>query len=253
MLAACRPASEVPKLDDDGRIPGEKEEQAVSIAFLKTLYKGAPVRITGEYLISGVVISNDYQGNFYKTLVVEDETGGIEIKLDLEGISRRFWVYSRVTVRCNGLWLGSYGGTLQLGTEPYDDYQTQFIPEGVAGEHIMGDNSFYGEMVPRTLEISELSTRDVSTFVAFDGVSFIAEEHGMSWAESDAETDTDRHLVSTAGDTLTVRTSRYALFAEYILPEETGRVQGVLGYFNGNYQLVVHGHKEFIPLRSERR
>ena len=209
VLVACRPASVVPE-PGDGHIPGEVDEQTVSIAFLKTLYNGAPVRITGEYLISGAVVSNDYQGNFYKTLVVEDNTGGIEIKLDVEDISGLFWVYSRVTVRCNGLWLGSYGGTLQLGTEPYGDFETQFIPEGSIADYFVNDRSSYGEVRPRLLDISELSLRDISTFAAFDGVSFIAEERGMGWADSAAETDTDRHLVSAAGDTLVVRTRRYA-------------------------------------------
>jgi hypothetical protein len=38
---------------------------------------------------------------------------------------------------------------------------------------------------------------------------------------------------------LVVRTSRYADFAHRILPSGSGYIEGVLGYFNGTYQLRV--------------
>lgn len=253
-ICACRPESVIPPgggLDDPG---GGK---TVSIAFLKTLYKGAPVKITGEYRITGTVVSNDDQGNFYKTLVLDDGTSGIELRLDMEDIFEVFWFHSRVTVRCNGLWLGDYGGTLQLGAEPFGDFQTQPLPGAAIAEHLQGDREFYGEVIPRTLTFGELSRRHISTFVKFDNVSFAREEHGLCWAMSEPSTDgteppsaTDRHLVDAAGDTLIVRTSRHARFAPWPLPEKVGNVYGVLGVFNGNYQLAVCYAHDFMPLEN---
>lgn len=77
----------------------------------------------------------------------------------------------------------------------------------------------------------------VGTYVAFEEVQFIDAEIGLSWSE--AETDTDRHLVDRSGDTLLVRTSRYADFADWILPSGSGYIEGILGYFNGTCQLKV--------------
>ena len=253
-LAGCRPASVIPSSDDpdDPNIPGPRGEQTVSIAFLKTLYNGAPVRITGEYRISGAVISDDGEGNFHKTLVLDDGTGGIEIRLDMEEIFKTFMIHTRVAVRCNGLWLGSYGGTLQIGAEPFEDFQTQPLSEVETAEHLYGDNEFYGEVRAHTLTFGELSQRRISTFVAFEGVSFIDEERGLSWAETEARAEnpeppssTNRHLVDAAGDTLRGRTSRYARFARWPLPQGAGRIEGVLGYFNGVYQLVVCDSEKF--------
>jgi hypothetical protein len=251
-MVACRPASVIP-FDDPGEpeIPGPpEEEETVSIAFLKTLYNGAPVRITGEWRISGAVVSSDREGNFYKTLVIADGTGGIEVRLDMEEIFKRFMIHTRATVRCNGLWLGSYGGTLQLGAEPFDDYQTQNLSEIEIAEHLQSDEEFYGEVRARTLTFGELSLDDISTFVAFEGVHFAGE--GLSWAETEVGGDgveppsaTNRHLVDAAGDTLIVRTSRYARFAPWLLPEGSGRIEGVVGYFNGDYQLTVSDSQNF--------
>jgi hypothetical protein len=234
---ACNPPSVIPEPNPDS--PPVMVEGAVSIAYLKTLYTGAPTKITGEVHIAGRVVSSDVRGNFYKTLVLDDGTGGIEIKLDLEQIFKHFRIHTLVTVRCNGLWLGSYGGTLGLGAEPYDDLQTQYIPEGDVPLHLTTDESFTDEVLPQRLVIGELSSRDISMFVCFEGVQFADEEMGLSWADSEAEHDTDRHLVDSAGDTLVVRTSRYADFAHRTLPSGNGYIEGVLGYFNGVYQLRV--------------
>jgi hypothetical protein len=242
---------------DDPNIPKPPgEEQTVSIAFLKTLYNNAPVRITGEYRIAGAVVSDDRRGNFYKTLVLDDGTGGIEVRLDMEEIFKEFWIHSRVTVRCNGLWLGSYGGTLQLGAEPCDDFQTRPLPPVAIAEHLFVDKEHYGEVKPFALTFGELSQRHVSTFVAFEGVRFV--EQGSCWAETETGTETgtetdptdppsatNRHLVDGDGNTLIVRTSRYATFAPWPLPEGVGRIEGVLGYFNGEYQLVVCDSEKF--------
>jgi hypothetical protein len=246
-LFSCRPASVVPEPEPGSNIPTPPgKEETTSIAFLKTLYNGAPTRVEGEYWISGAVVSSDVQGNFHKTLVLDDGTGGIEVKLDMERMFERFLYHSRVSVRCNGLWLGSYGGTLQLGAEPWDDYQTEPLSPMQIAEHLFADEAFYGEVLPRTLRFSGLSLRDVSTFVAFENVRFAAEERGMLWADIEDESATDRHLVDAAGDTLLVRTSRFADFAGWPLPEGEGYARGVLGYFDGRYQLVLSHYRDFI-------
>jgi hypothetical protein len=253
LMFACSPASVIPPPDDDGggNIPSPDNEQTVSIASLRTLYTGAPTLITREVRIAGAVVSDDREGNFYKTLVLDDGTAGIEVRVDIEQIFKLFAIHSRAAVRCNGLWLGSYGGVLQLGAEPWDDLQTQPLSPVDVAEHIFADTVFYGEVRPRTLAFSELSARDISTFVAFERVEFAREERGLSWAEPiETAAATDRHLVDEAGDTLIVRTSAHARFAAWPLPEGSGRVEGVLGVFNGDYQLVVTDSEKFYPLRD---
>lgn len=246
LFVACEPASKVP----------ESGEQDVSIAYLKALYSGVPTEITADMRITGTVVSSDRDGNFYHTLVLDDRSGGIEIKLGMDEIFKRFMIHTRVSVRCGGLWLGTYGGTLQLGTEPStgaepsETYETQQLNETEIAEHLFPDNGFYGEVLPRTVAIPELSERDVSTFVALESVRFVEAEQGLTWADvsQDAPPATDRHIVDTQGNTLIVRTSRYARFAARTLPRGTGRIEGVLGYFGADYQLVVTDAMKFSEL-----
>ena len=84
---------------------------------------------TGNYYIKGKVISNDEQGNIYKSLYIFDGTGAIELKLtnglfleypcDLEA-KKSVWVY----VKVRGLYLGNFRMMLSLGDIPTSSYNS---------------------------------------------------------------------------------------------------------------------------------
>ena len=78
---------------------------------------------TGDYYIKGKVISNDEQGNAYKSLYIFDGTAAIELKLT-NGLhldypcnfetGETMWVY----VKLRGLYLGNFRMMLSLGDVP---------------------------------------------------------------------------------------------------------------------------------------
>ena len=116
LAAACDTSEKLEYRPDDS-------PNRVSIAYLKSLYRSQPVRIAEDISIYGFVTANDDNGNLYKAICLADSTGGIMLRLDAERLYRRFWTGAAVTVRCNGLWIGSYGGMLELGTAPTSGYE----------------------------------------------------------------------------------------------------------------------------------
>ena len=60
--------------NEDG-VDDESWIDVVSIAHVKSLYRGYPLRIDDEVEIRGVVTANDSYGAYRYTLVVQDETG----------------------------------------------------------------------------------------------------------------------------------------------------------------------------------
>ena len=82
-IAGCR---------DDDRLSYEKDAQegdvppigVQSISVLKSLYHDRTIRITQEISIQGHIVANDTAGEFYKEIVVEDDTGGIVLSIDDE-------------------------------------------------------------------------------------------------------------------------------------------------------------------------
>jgi hypothetical protein len=209
----------------------------VSIAYLKSLYQRAPVLIDREIHIVGRVVSTDQFGAFYKNIVVEDPTGGIAIRVDMENYHRKYFAGDTYKIACNSLTISSYGGQLQLGTANGGYISDPHLPAVFTrGTPIAGS-------VPLRLTIGDIKPTHICRWVCFDGVQF--EESG-SWYSPEG-----RHIVDREGQRLVVRTSQHARFADEILPSGSGYIEGVLGVFNGTYQLEVWSESRAI-MKNER-
>ena len=111
-IAGCR---------DDDRLSYEKDAQegdvppigVQSISVLKSLYHDRTTRITREISIQGHIVANDTAGEFYKEIVVEDDTGGIVLSIDDERLYRTCRLFDFVTINCQGLTLGSEGALVK--------------------------------------------------------------------------------------------------------------------------------------------
>lgn len=236
-LASCVPRAEF--VGGDGEIapvrPGVTE---VSVASVRSLYRGYPATVADDWQLDVVVTANDRYGTFPNALRVQDSTGGIEIKASGRDLFTRYAVGQRLRVRCRGLVVGGYGGELSLGAVSDDPaYQNGFIGENDCPYYLKP----YGEPVavaPDTVGIAGLSDALLGRFIALDGVQFADGELSLAWCDGDA--DTDRHLVDRRGDTLPVRTSRRAVFAARMLPRGSGYAEGILSRFNRSYQLRVY-------------
>ena len=157
----------------------------VSIAHLKELYKGHPVTVTENCFIEGVVVSSDKWGNFNKSIFVQDGTGGIEVKLDMDKIFAVYNIGGMVRIYCKGLSLGAYGRLIQLGSAPAAEYETGYI----AREDIAGHIEFMGlpeeEILPLSLDFAELTTENAGRIAGckatFRGVRFVEADDTATW------------------------------------------------------------------------
>lgn len=250
LLLACLLAGCVSKTEmypsDGGATPGAT---AVSVRYLKTLYTGYATPLSGEYELLGHVTANDRYGSLPHTLYVEDETGGIALKIGGEDLYAEFSVGRKVLVSCRGLVLGGYGGEVSLGAPSAEAaYQNGFIPREDLPLYLRAQDE-QTTLYPAPARIEELTPVLIGSYVCFERLQFIDEELTLSWCDPDA--DTDRHLVNPRGDTLVVRTSRQALYGDQLLPRGSGYIEGILGYFNRTYQLRVLTHTRAV-MEAER-
>ena len=67
-------------------------EANATIAQLKALHTlgGASNLVTEDWIVDGVVVADDESGNFFKNIVIQDETGGIAIRLNSTGLYNDF-------------------------------------------------------------------------------------------------------------------------------------------------------------------
>ena len=104
------------KLDEPPPYTGVDIQANYSIRALRQAHiPGNFEKLTDNQIITGIVVANDATDNFYKTIVLQDSTGGISIRLDGFGLATVYPIGQRLFIRLNGCWLGEYGGMLQLG------------------------------------------------------------------------------------------------------------------------------------------
>ena len=223
-----------PSLEDSASKPSSGP---VSIAYLKTLYTGTPRRITEDFQLSGYVVHNLRNNSMTGCIAITHGTAGNEVKLGFDDAFRYFPNGTPLTVRCAGLWLGAYGGVVQLGGAPEGSYETSYLSTEEIALHFSSDTLSPPIRGSRTVTIPELAPEWISTLIRLEEVQFVEDEISLTWSEE--AYDTNRHLVDRNGDTLIARTSRKAQFAQLLLPSGSGTVEGVLSYFTPDYQLIV--------------
>ena len=98
-----------------------------SIAELKDLYAQCghkPITLTKDIVISGKVTTSDQVGNLYKSLYIQDETAGIEIKIGKNGLYNEYKLGQKLYISCTELTLGDYNGMINLG---FSDFDKEYI------------------------------------------------------------------------------------------------------------------------------
>ncbi len=217
-----------------------------TIKDVKDVYSGDLVQVSEDLIFDATVTANDISGNAYKFIYVQDETGGLKIKINQKTLYLRgYAVGQQVTVKAKDLYLGDYGGEIQLGG----------LYEGKIGNMDESDiykHLFIGEkneiLTPATVTIPELTAAHVGLFVKIENLQFT--EEGVTFAEP--KKTTNRSLVDCSANGLIVRTSGYANFASTKLPTGNGTVYGIVNVFNGSYQLFLRDSKDFSGMNAEK-
>lgn len=235
ICAACDKATEPSSPENPS------EEAQHTIAYLKTLCDGkSHATVTRDIVIRGWIVANDLYGEFYKTIVIQDATGGISIAADHTALADEYPCGALLTVRCNGLELCEYGGKILLGTEPGEEGVGR-IPHEDLPRYLSVALPGEGEAPhTATLSFAEVDFAHVDTRVRFDNVRF--EESGF-WCDTDPETGrsitTEHTILNAQGNRFTVRTASTCEYAKEPVPSGTGSLIGIIDYFAGKYTLHV--------------
>ncbi|MCD6555654.1 MAG: choice-of-anchor J domain-containing protein, partial [Bacteroidales bacterium] len=91
----------------------------------------------------------------------------------------------------------------------------------------------------------------INEIVIIKNVQFTLNELGGTYADGVNHIDFDRHIEDCDGNSMIVRTSGYADFANDSLPEGIGTITAVLTKYNSDYQLIIRNPKE-VNMENER-
>ncbi|HEX5625650.1 MAG TPA: DUF5689 domain-containing protein, partial [Saprospiraceae bacterium] len=213
-----------------------------SIAELKSWYvPGKFTDITDDLLIHALVVADDRSGNFYKTLVIQDSTGGIELKLNRTGIYTDFPTGMKIGIKCKGLTIGDYNGLIQLGQGTYKNGNFTNL-SGI--EDVFIDRYVFAgprnqPIVPRKRTLLSLTGQDLSTLVQLDDLEFVRGDTGRSYADAVGRKNVNLNLTDCNGNEIILRSSGFADFAAATVPALNGSITAVLSKYQTDAQLYI--------------
>lgn len=234
-----------------------------TIAELKNRYAGSIVELSSNFIagrdsiiIEGYVTSDDKTGNFYKSIFIEDATGGIQLMLNKTSLYNFYQRGQRLVVVCKGMYMGDYGGQVQIGSLMIDPSNNAPAISGLETDYVINQHVFKKgktpvEVTPKVIDPAAPSRSDVSRLIRVNGVQFVTlnspiDGSRLTYADAVGKVTLDHQLGGCGGvvyapgaKPFVVRTSGYAKFAGDTIPSLNGSIVGVLSYYNGTFQLIV--------------
>ncbi len=248
-----------------------------TIAELKNRYAGSIVEISSNFIagrdsiiIEGYVTSDDKTGNFYKSIFIQDATGGIQLMLNKTSLYNYYKRGQRLLVVCKGMYMGDYGGQVQIGSLLVDPTNNAPSISGLETDYVINQHVFKKgkipvQVTPTVIDPSAPSRSDVSKLIQVNGVQFLTlnspiDGSRLTYADAVGKITLDHQLAgmlgsiyspyAPGGKPFVVRTSGYAKFAGDTIPSLNGSIVGVLSYYNGTFQLIVRDTKDVQLVNS---
>ncbi len=218
-----------------------------TIADLKAIFKpGALTAVDQDLIIKGVVVADDRSGNYYRTFILQDETGGIEVLINQTNAYNFYPIGRELFVKCKGLVLGEYNGVIQLGGYVFVEDGAQQLGDILAlDEHIIKGKRV-GAPEPKVKTISTLSSADVSTLIKLENVEFAAVDVGLPFADQAGRQTLNRTILDCNGNNITLRTSGFAIFAGESIPEGNGTITAIYSVFGTTKQLYIRELSDIV-------
>jgi hypothetical protein len=204
--------------------------------------------IKTDKIISGVVTADDKSGNFYKTIIIQDETAAIAIRIDVSDYYTKYPIGRRVFVKCRGLVIGDYNNLIQLGgfidyTDPVQP-EVEPIPFSLVDRYLVPGVS--GLVVaPKVVTINQVSSNQDSSrkyqnmLIRFNGVEFISSDTAKTYADVVNQQSANRKIKDCGSGQIDIRTSNYSNFGGANLPNGNGSLTAIFSVFGSSPQLAI--------------
>lgn len=218
---------------------------------IKNIYKHEKVQITENLIFDATITANDKSSNFYKLIYIQDETGGIKVKINQTDLyARGYNVGQKITISTQNLYIDSVKGELTLG--------------GLYKNNVGGieKSAIYRHLYPhdenKPIEpeiINKFSDESIGKLVQIEKMQFVQidEPFAVLSSKKDKIKVKTKDLISCDGKTtIKVATSTYADFSKKITPKGNGTVVGIMSKYNDTYQLWLRSKDDYSKMIGER-
>ncbi len=223
LAGSCKKEYDVPPLTE---IP---ETPTMTIAELRAWQAGTGgiISIDEELSVYGTITMDETDGNIYKNVYLQDASGAVNVRL-LNGGG--LYEGDSVRIYLKGTILNKYNGVLQIDSVDVD-------------QNVIKQETNVG-LAPNLVTIDMITSLMESQLIRLENVQFIKPQLGGTFADGENLVSLDRILEDADGNTVKVRTSGYAAFADEQLPSGSGSLVCIVNHFNGEVQLLIRSYDE---------
>ena len=244
-----------------------REKNVVSIAQLKSDYKttingGGYKLIDKPMMIKGYITGNDISGNLYQQVALQDETGAILVDINAGGLHGYLPVGQEILIDLNGLYIGGYGKQAQIGGI-YTNLKTGATSVGKMDrptwqKHFkLLDEADASNVKAEIFDLTKATDatyleENAGKLMTIKGVKFSSANGKTVWAANDETTNQNLKDAESgqwiSSNTVVVRTSGYARFANAILPDGAFDITGIFTRYNNVWQIIIRNTDDLTPV-----
>lgn len=244
---------DVPEIPDE-EVP-DIETNATLADIVDLWQEGSFVTIEENWVVSAVVIADDFSGNYFRSIVIQDDEGtGLTLLLNARDLHNDYPIGRRIFIEAKDLVVGDFNGLIQLGGSTFIN-DSGFEQMGGIEESLLEKYITKGlrdqDVAPQVKEINSLGFDDLSTLVRIENIQVAASDLGATYADAENLRSENRTLEDCDGNIITLRSSGFADFADEPLPSGRGTIVGVYSVFGTTKQLFIRDLED-VDMDGER-
>jgi hypothetical protein len=235
-------------------VNGNDTDSLISIKALRKLHAmGNFEPITKSMALEATIVANDEHDNLYKSISIQDSSGGILLNLDGSSLYQTYPVGTTIRVRLQNLFLTDYRRMLQI-VASIDTSSGQLLTTGIPVPlfskfiKVVKENT---NVVPMVVSFKNLADSLQGRLIKISNVEFSAADTNSTFADKKNKIGASRSLKFCSGGTIYLRTSGYADFAGISLPKNNGDIVGIYSVYNYEKQLLLRDTSDIL-FRSKR-
>ncbi|MGL6022167.1 MAG: DUF5689 domain-containing protein [Chitinophagaceae bacterium] len=199
-----------------------------------------------NWVIQGVVVSSDRNGNFYKCIHIQDTTAGIQVLIDGSGLYTTYPVGMRIFIKLAGLGLLSYNNQIELGMVDNSSQTIINMPFKLSDNYIVKGSLNNSVDTLKISDITNLSSIHQSQLIKLSNVMIDTIAAGKQ-TMGDVLSQSSSYSISiedSRKNTISLVTSPFASFANQFAPKGAGSLIAVVSLYRETIQLVISGMED---------
>lgn len=255
VLAVSVSACDYNSFDEVDPSDGHAPLPNLQIGTLRERCLSGSVELSDEMVLSGYVTSSDRANNFYRTLMIEDNTGAAEILVGLYDLHNLYPVGAQLVVKCGGLAAELDDGLLRIGlADRLTSYTVTYMESRVVADQHLFLSGVQVDPNPLKTTLDRLQSERIGRLVRIENLQLdpVAD---TTWAlpvaltgEEEPRSAAIKFREVSGEDSVYVYTSGYASFAGDTVPCVPVSITGILlyGKIDGRevYQLKMRDEQD---------